>query len=236
MWISDKRIRRLLAAFRKKRLQIAGRQYGNRWQETSVLTTGYFFEAIFNNCFIADIHLVWYSNRKDNNGHIVQLISIHIEQEELVMAMHTVIYERRRAMGLTQEQVAEYLGVSAPAVHKWEKGVTYPDITLIPKLTRLLKTDLNTLFCYKETMTLQEVQQFQEEVGRQIRTGGIDTGFSMAKEKIQEYPDCAALLEGMAMLMQGCLLMEIYRNRSGINISLRLPRGMRVQWIAAMRR
>ncbi len=204
-------------------MQIAGRQYGNRWQETSVLTTGYFFEAIFNNCFIADTHLVWYSNRKgfpadirlvcdgnrkDNNGHIVQLISIHIEQEELVMAMHTVIYERRRAMGLTQEQVAEYLGVSAPAVHKWEKGVTYPDITLIPKLTRLLKTDLNTLFCYKETMTLQEVQQFQEEVGRQIRTGGIDTGFSMAKEKIQEYPDCAALLEGMAMLMQGCLLME----------------------------
>lgn len=28
----------------------------------------------------------------------------------------------RKAAGLTQEQVAGYLGVSAPAVHKWEKG------------------------------------------------------------------------------------------------------------------
>lgn len=124
------------------------------------------------------------------------------------MAMHTVIYERRRAMGLTQEQVAEYLGVTAPAVHKWEKGLTYPDIALIPKLTRLLKTDLNTLFCYKETMTQQEIQQFQEEVAKRMQADGIETGFAMAEEKIQEYPDCAALLEGMAQLMQGSILLK----------------------------
>lgn len=29
----------------------------------------------------------------------------------------------RKEEGLTQEQVANYLGVSAPAVNKWEKGV-----------------------------------------------------------------------------------------------------------------
>ncbi len=38
------------------------------------------------------------------------------------MAMHNIIYERRRALGMTQEQVAECVGVSAQAVHKWEKG------------------------------------------------------------------------------------------------------------------
>ena len=32
------------------------------------------------------------------------------------------IRKYRKAAGLTQEQVAGYLGVSAPAVHKWEKG------------------------------------------------------------------------------------------------------------------
>ena len=38
----------------------------------------------------------------------------------------------RKTAGLTQEQVANYLGVSTPAVNKWEKGNTYPDISLLP--------------------------------------------------------------------------------------------------------
>ena len=46
---------------------------------------------------------------------------------------------------MTQEQVADYLGVSTPAVNKWEKGGCYPDITLLPALARLLKVDLNRL-------------------------------------------------------------------------------------------
>ena len=36
----------------------------------------------------------------------------------------------RKTEGLTQEQVANYLGVSTPAVNKWEKGNTYPDKAL----------------------------------------------------------------------------------------------------------
>lgn len=38
------------------------------------------------------------------------------------MPISKVIQERRKALGLTQEQIAEYLGVTTPAVNKWEKG------------------------------------------------------------------------------------------------------------------
>lgn len=38
------------------------------------------------------------------------------------MQMKDVIRKKRRERGLTQEQVAERLGVSAPAVNKWESG------------------------------------------------------------------------------------------------------------------
>lgn len=41
------------------------------------------------------------------------------------MEMKDVIREKRRAMGFTQEQMADYLGVSAPAVNKWERGVSH---------------------------------------------------------------------------------------------------------------
>lgn len=37
----------------------------------------------------------------------------------------------RKTVGLTQEQVANYLGVSTPAVNKWEKGSNMPDISIL---------------------------------------------------------------------------------------------------------
>ena len=40
------------------------------------------------------------------------------------MPMNIVIQEKRRELGLTQEQLAQYLGVSTPAVSKWEKGIS----------------------------------------------------------------------------------------------------------------
>lgn len=40
------------------------------------------------------------------------------------MKINEIIKERRTARNMTQEQLAGYLGVSAPAVNKWEKGVS----------------------------------------------------------------------------------------------------------------
>lgn len=41
------------------------------------------------------------------------------------MKINEIIREKREALSLTQKQVADYLGVSTPAVHKWEKGVSH---------------------------------------------------------------------------------------------------------------
>lgn len=40
------------------------------------------------------------------------------------MRINEIIKERCLAKGFTQEQIANYLGVTAPAVNKWEKGVS----------------------------------------------------------------------------------------------------------------
>ena len=40
------------------------------------------------------------------------------------MKINEIIREKRKEQALTQEQVAQYLGISTPAVNKWEKGNT----------------------------------------------------------------------------------------------------------------
>ncbi len=55
------------------------------------------------------------------------------------------ISELRRANGLTQEEVAEKMGVSAQAVSKWENDVSCPDIMALPTLAKLLGVTVDDL-------------------------------------------------------------------------------------------
>jgi len=124
------------------------------------------------------------------------------------MPIHTIIHEKRKEQGLTQEQIASYLGVTAPAVNKWEKGTTYPDITLLAPLARLLRVDLNTLLCFQEGPSTQEINYFCEEAVKRVQTEDLDAGFQMMKQKIQEYPHCAPLVHRFALLLDSFLVLS----------------------------
>lgn len=122
------------------------------------------------------------------------------------MTIHQVIQERRKLLGLTQEKVAEYLGVTAPAVNKWEKGSTCPDIALLPPLARLLQTDLNTLFGFYADITEQERILFCREVREAVAADGLDAGFALAREKLRLFPNSDRLLHDLALLLRGLLM------------------------------
>lgn len=56
------------------------------------------------------------------------------------------IRELRQARGLSQARVAEDVGVSKPAVCKWETGVSVPRTELLPMLARVLGCSIDELF------------------------------------------------------------------------------------------
>lgn len=56
--------------------------------------------------------------------------------EELLIG--EVVYKLRKEKGITQEQLANFIGVSTAAVSKWESGTSYPDITLLPAIATFL--------------------------------------------------------------------------------------------------
>ena len=56
------------------------------------------------------------------------------------------IKQLRQQKNLTQEQIAEKLGVSYQAVSKWENNANTPDIALLPKIANLLGTSIDALF------------------------------------------------------------------------------------------
>lgn len=55
-----------------------------------------------------------------------------------------LVSERKKA-GLTQQQVADELGVSDSAVNQWEKGKTFPRTEFLPKLAKLFGCTVDDL-------------------------------------------------------------------------------------------
>lgn len=57
-----------------------------------------------------------------------------------------VIRKKRRELNVSQENLAESFGVTVQAVSKWETGLSYPDITMLPKIAEYFNITLNELF------------------------------------------------------------------------------------------
>ncbi|MBE6563429.1 MAG: helix-turn-helix transcriptional regulator [Ruminococcaceae bacterium] len=58
------------------------------------------------------------------------------------------IKEKRKELELTQEALANMLGVSKAAVSKWENEESYPDITILPQIAQLFHVTMDELFDY----------------------------------------------------------------------------------------
>ena len=119
------------------------------------------------------------------------------------MPIETTIRQLRQARRLTQEQVAQALGVSGPAVNKWERGACCPDLALLAPLARLLDTDLNTLLSFREELTGAEIAAFTEELYTLAQSRGIDAAFLRAEELLHRWPGCDRLTISLAMTLNG---------------------------------
>lgn len=91
---------------------------------------------------------------------------------------------------------------------KWERGISCPDVELLPSLARLLKTDLNTLLCFQEELTGKDLVVFCKEVNELYHRKGIRAAFDAAVEKIHEYPHNELLLHTMVVQLDGLLNMS----------------------------
>lgn len=76
------------------------------------------------------------------------------------------IAENRKNKSLKQDELAEALGVSPQAVSKWENDISCPDITLLPKLAKLLGTTVDELLSGKPE---EEVIYLPEEKRKDIK-------------------------------------------------------------------
>ena len=72
------------------------------------------------------------------------------------MELYEKLYELRRASGMSQEELAEKLGVSRQAVSKWESGATQPELQKLIELSKLYSVSVDELLSLEHAKAPQD--------------------------------------------------------------------------------
>ncbi|MCM1046974.1 MAG: helix-turn-helix domain-containing protein [Clostridiales bacterium] len=117
------------------------------------------------------------------------------------MSIGKVIRKYRKIRNMTQEEMALRLGVTAPAVNKWENENSLPDITLLAPIARLLEISLDTLLSFQEELTMDEVTEIVHEVDAMAKEKPYAEVFAWTKKKLEQYPNCEVLTLNLATFL-----------------------------------
>lgn len=119
-----------------------------------------------------------------------------------------VIQRKRKEAGLTQAQLAERLGVTPPAVNRWEKNLSFPDATLLAPLARLLKTDINTLFSFYDTLSEIERESTVNEARMIFLQEGEQDGLSFVERVVKKNLSDGILYKKLGDMLHGIHILQ----------------------------
>lgn len=111
-----------------------------------------------------------------------------------------IIITKRKEKGITQDELAAYIGVSKASVSKWETGQSYPDITFLPQLASYFNISIDDLLGYTPQMTKEEIKNQYHQLAKQFSDRPFDEIYSECTKIIHKYYCCFPLLLQMAVL------------------------------------
>lgn len=96
--------------------------------------------------------------------------------------------ELRKKNDITQEQLANHLGISQQSVCKWERGEGYPDITLLPAIALYFGITLDELMGINEARIISAVDAYITTSHALLNAGDIKSDLELWKKAYKEFP------------------------------------------------
>ena len=117
----------------------------------------------------------------------------------MAFALSDNIRSLRKSRGLTQEQLAEALGVTAGAVYKWEARLSLPELPMLVQMADFFDTSVDALIGYmikdnRRDATLARL--------RDLRHTKDARGIDEAEKAVMRYPNCFDVVYQSALMMQ----------------------------------
>jgi transcriptional regulator with XRE-family HTH domain len=120
------------------------------------------------------------------------------------------IVRMRRERKLTQEQLADFIGVTKASVSKWETGQTMPDIILLPQLAGFFDVTVDELIGYRPQMSKDQIRKLYQEFSKLFASRPFLEVMEQLQTYIRRYYSCYPFL-----FQAGILLLNHYMLSGG---------------------
>jgi len=127
----------------------------------------------------------------------------------------------RLLKNLTQEDVAEFLGITPQSISKWERGESYPDITLLPAIANIFETSIDALIGMDVIRAEETRYNIHKTATEFQRSGDFAAAEKIYCDALVTYPNDPAMILGLAgvLALQGKTEDAIELSERGLPLS-----------------
>jgi len=116
------------------------------------------------------------------------------------LSLGSKIKALRKAHGITQEQLADTIGISFQSVSKWENNIALPDVTLVPVIASYFGITLDELFDFNLRELNKKVEAICTEAYK-YRESDPAKSKEILEDGLKQYPDNDIILNNMLYVM-----------------------------------
>lgn len=111
----------------------------------------------------------------------------------------------RKQRGLTQEQIAETLGVSCQAVSKWKTNSSYPDISLLPIIADYFGVSVDYLIGHDTIRQIEKINNTCAQVSELFSEKRYMEAIPLLREMLIKHPGNEKLMYNLAWALSGTI-------------------------------
>ena len=104
----------------------------------------------------------------------------------------------RKEKNITQEKLAEHLNISYQAISKWERGETFPDISMIIPIASYFGVNTDELLGFNKAENEKRIQEYLDEYYRLGALGKLHDKFNLICEAYKAFPNDFRIIEEYA--------------------------------------
>ncbi len=94
----------------------------------------------------------------------------------------------RKEKEMTQETLADFLGVSFQTISKWERGETYPDITTLPIISRFFNVSIDDLLGVNKACEEEKINEYLK-LYDEMKLKDLSLTFNKFQKAVKEFPN-----------------------------------------------
>lgn len=117
------------------------------------------------------------------------------------MKIGQIISGKRKEKRITQQDLADFIGVSKAAVSKWETGLTYPDITLLPLLAAYFDLTMDQLLDYNSQLSSKEIKRLSHMLRKSLLEEPGEEVLVDIRRLVRRYYSCYPFVLQMGLLV-----------------------------------